>query len=615
MLNVVEVKNDFYKIEAMLDGIFNANPPLPRQKLPIWDINLVLDYMESLPEKIPLKVLAPKLATLLMIVTLKRKTEIWQLSLDHYTRDHTKNTGTFIIQAPVKQFTRKTFKNHKASLECQKVVVEGIPKNLDISPKLDPLRCLDDYISRTEKMRQDQRLFISRNMTGASKQTLHNWVRGFLHTSGVDIRVYSPHSIRSATSSALHSSGAPVNEVLSKAGWLNESTFTRHYLRDIDRRPSDDNKGSTLWKHRARPIKPIASSSEITGLIESGKIELLTSKYGYKQRSKIDQYVIKPSSLAVEKYIGITFHEMDSNTIVSIEPIIEEQADLIMMPKLNIAKVTRFTSGSTTDLTRVIVPEIFQAPREVDFTADLEESISEDDTDSESLSIVDITNEKVPRTLKRLNSEQLAKTEVGKLIASTLSGVRNRDSPVKLSSIINAVHNQRELNLNLGKKHIAKCLQQNPIPKPKKLSDLDKLVKRARFPRCFQDPNIMAKTLNLKSEINIKNSNKINVTIANGKFQESHPPQNQPTARKQILRMLLMSPDGLIDRDGNPIRSIQILQAQKDPRGGKGCYFMPMGNSTNSNINPTSNSQRSPILHHQRMSVVSKCMSFRYKFH
>ena len=107
MLNVTEVKNDFYKIEAMLDGIFNANLPLPRCQLPIWDINVVLDYMESLPDKIPLKVLAPKLSTLLMIVTMKRKTEIWQLSLDHYTRDKINNTGTFIIQAPVKQLTRK----------------------------------------------------------------------------------------------------------------------------------------------------------------------------------------------------------------------------------------------------------------------------------------------------------------------------------------------------------------------------------------------------------------------------------------------------------------------------------------------------------------------------
>ena len=88
----------------------------------------------------------------------------------------------------------------------------------------------------------------------------------------------------------------------------------------------------------------------------------------------------------------------------------------------------------------------------------------------------------------------------------------------------------------------------------------------------------MAKTLNLKSEIKIQNSNKINVTIANGKLHGRRP-ADLSMKRQPTLRMLLMAPDSLVDRGGNPIRNIQILQARKDPRGGQGCYFVPMGNS------------------------------------
>ena len=110
-----------------------------------------------------------------------------------------------------------------------------------------------------------------------------------------------------------------MSEVLSKAGWLRESSFTRHYLREIDRCPTDNEQEcSSLWKARARPVKAIASSSEIRGLIDSGKVELLTSKYGYKQRSKQDQYVFKSSALAVERFVGVTYHEYNSETILDI---------------------------------------------------------------------------------------------------------------------------------------------------------------------------------------------------------------------------------------------------------------------------------------------------------
>ena len=59
-----------------------------------------------------------------------------------------------------------------------------------------------------------------------------------------------------------------------------------------------------------------------------------------------------------------------------------------------------------------------------------------------SVSIIDITDDKLPKSLKRMNRTKLVRSEVSNLIATTLTTCArdNHESPIKLSSIINAVH-------------------------------------------------------------------------------------------------------------------------------------------------------------------------------
>lgn len=57
--------------------IFNKVPPLPKKPRANWDVNKVLNYIDALPdnEQLMLNLLTMKLATLLMLSTLRRQRE------------------------------------------------------------------------------------------------------------------------------------------------------------------------------------------------------------------------------------------------------------------------------------------------------------------------------------------------------------------------------------------------------------------------------------------------------------------------------------------------------------------------------------------------------------
>ena len=53
-----------------------------------------------------------------------------------------------------------------------------------------------------------------------------------LSLAGVDTDVFSPHSTRSASTSAALSAGAPLDVILDAAAWASDLTFTKFYKRD-----------------------------------------------------------------------------------------------------------------------------------------------------------------------------------------------------------------------------------------------------------------------------------------------------------------------------------------------------------------------------------------------
>ena len=54
-----------------------------------------------------------------------------------------------------------------------------------------------------------------------------------MQEAGIDISIYGPHSVRSASVSKAYGAGASVLCILRKAGRKSETTFIKHYLKNV----------------------------------------------------------------------------------------------------------------------------------------------------------------------------------------------------------------------------------------------------------------------------------------------------------------------------------------------------------------------------------------------
>ena len=71
-------------VSRLMKGIFQEKPPRPKYK-EIWDVSIVLSYLQSLSpvDKLPLKELTLKLVLLILLVSGQRGQTVHLLSIDH----------------------------------------------------------------------------------------------------------------------------------------------------------------------------------------------------------------------------------------------------------------------------------------------------------------------------------------------------------------------------------------------------------------------------------------------------------------------------------------------------------------------------------------------------
>ena len=93
---------------------------------------------------------------------------------------------------------------------------------------------LREYISRTSSIRSDSQLFIitQKPYSGASKDTIAKWIKLGLNLAGIDLSLFTPHSTRSASTSALVTK-VPIETIIKTAGWARECTFRKFYNKPI----------------------------------------------------------------------------------------------------------------------------------------------------------------------------------------------------------------------------------------------------------------------------------------------------------------------------------------------------------------------------------------------
>ena len=106
---------------------------------------------------------------------------------------------------------------------------------------------MKEYLSRTKPLRRESpQLLISHTkpFKPVSKDTIARWVKTVLELSGIDVKKYSAHSSRAASTSLCKSKGLALAEIMKSAGWSNAHTFAAYYDKPLD--TDQDNFGSVL---------------------------------------------------------------------------------------------------------------------------------------------------------------------------------------------------------------------------------------------------------------------------------------------------------------------------------------------------------------------------------
>jgi hypothetical protein len=210
-------------IVRFLKGAYNLRPCLPKNNV-TWDPVIVLTYLKSLsPVKfLSLKDLTFKAATLLWLLTAQRGQTLSLIDIRNITL--TKHRLKIRLGDKLKQ-TRPGFHlqeiNIKAYAPDRRVCIVTV---------------MLEYSKRTTNLRgKATRLFISyvKPHGEVSKDTLARWIKTVLNIAGIDMTIFTPHSVRSASTSAAFKAKVPLETILNTAGWSQASTFRKYYNKGI----------------------------------------------------------------------------------------------------------------------------------------------------------------------------------------------------------------------------------------------------------------------------------------------------------------------------------------------------------------------------------------------
>ena len=186
----------------------------------VWDYEMLLDLFRNWPsnQHLSLMQLSQKTAALLLLCTARRHIDIANLTIKHAERKPTH--FAFVLPCPSKTYVKEKYKD-------QRIVIKIFPE-----AKVCPYRTLYHYIDRTAPLRECNQLFITTTtFTAAAQGTISRWVKTVMKDSGVDVKLYTPHTTRHASVSKHATQYKNIGELLKLGQWRHLSTFYRHYLR------------------------------------------------------------------------------------------------------------------------------------------------------------------------------------------------------------------------------------------------------------------------------------------------------------------------------------------------------------------------------------------------
>ena len=205
-----------------MKGVFNSRPPEPRYSQ-TWEVSLVLDYIKALGpnEKLSLKILSRKLATLLALVLAHRSSDLSRLTLQG--RKYSANGVSLRLSGLAKQARPGKEKS------LQPVFISRYSED----KLLCPVACLKAYEKASASFRKEnQQLFLAviSPHNPVTSSTIARWLKQAISASGISTE-FTAHSVRGASSTAAAMNGLSIREVMEHAGWSSKDTFCKHYFR------------------------------------------------------------------------------------------------------------------------------------------------------------------------------------------------------------------------------------------------------------------------------------------------------------------------------------------------------------------------------------------------
>ena len=197
----------------------------------IWERAILLEFVKtwSPARSLSLRRLSLNTAALVWLLTGQRGQSISMLHLQNITiSDHVVK----IRYGDILKTTRVGFQQ-----------AENIVKAYAPDRRLCLVTYLREYIARTKDVRNKtvQLFLITQKPHGpASKDTIAKWIKTIMLLAGLDMDIFTPHSIRAASTSAALKARVPLDTILSTAGWSRDSTFRRYY-----NKPAQDHEFST----------------------------------------------------------------------------------------------------------------------------------------------------------------------------------------------------------------------------------------------------------------------------------------------------------------------------------------------------------------------------------
>ncbi|KAE8590612.1 hypothetical protein XENTR_v10018130 [Xenopus tropicalis] len=227
-------------VRTFLQGVSRLSPPF-RHPVSPWDLNLVLSVLMEVPfeplKEVGMDFLTWKTVFLVAISSARRVSELGALSCaEPFLNFHEDRA----VLRTVPGFLPKVVSSFHINTEIVLPSFCNNPKNEKEAKlhRLDVVRTLRVYVSRTRAIRKTETLFIvpsgARKGLPATKATLARWIKETVRRAYLVRRKAPPirlraHSTRAIGASWAHRNAATAEQVCRAATWSSPHTFTKFY--------------------------------------------------------------------------------------------------------------------------------------------------------------------------------------------------------------------------------------------------------------------------------------------------------------------------------------------------------------------------------------------------